>query len=425
MTSRDLDRQVVITGVGVLSPIGVGQSAFWQSLIDAKSGVRALGDVGLPGFPIQFGGFVDEFDPKAFVTPRKSIKLMCRETQLGMAAASLAMENAQLDSQEIVPERFGVVFGSQMLYGDPREFVDLFRASLGEEGFCMQSYGSHVLSQLFPLWLLKYLPNMGACHVGIAHNARGYSNSIVQGNVSGLLAIIEATLKIQEGTADVMIAGGIGSFSSPTYQLVHGTALLSKRNDDPSAASRPFDADRDGTVMGEGSGALILESRKHAESRGAKVLATFRGFARSFGKSMQGQYPTVTAVRRSIESALHSAQFSAIELGHINAHGLSCVDDDRVEAQAINLAAGDTPVTAPKSFFGNLGSGSGAVEAIVSVLALANKLIPPTLNYRTPDPQCPVKVVRDHPVGSDKPAALILNQAATGQAVAVVFARND
>jgi len=422
MTLRDSDRQVVITGVGVLSPIGVGQAAFWESLVDARSGIGPLGEAALPQFPVQFGGVVDGFDPRAFVKPRKSIKLMSREIQLGMAAASLAVENAQLDTEQVDPERLGVVYGSEMLYCDPLETVELYHASLKEDGFSIGSFGRNLLSQLFPLWMLKYLPNMGACHVAIAHHACGHNNTIVQGEVSSLLAIIEAALKIQEGTADVMIAGGIGSLLGFTRQSVNGTDRLSKRHDDPAAACRPFDSDRDGIVMGEGSGALILESRKHAKSRGARVRAAFSGFARLFGQPSEGWYPDPAAIRHSIEMALDSAQLRPDDLGHINAHAAGSVAADRVEAQAIQGIAGQIPVTAPKSLFGNLGAGGGSVEAIVSVLALENNLIPPTLNYQTPDPECPVNVVRDQPLATDKPAAMVLNQAPTGQAVAVVLA---
>jgi len=424
MTGSDLDRQVVITGVGVVSPIGIGRGAFWRSLEESKTGIQHLGGSEMAGSLAQIGGLVEGFDSKSFVKPRKSIKLMCREIQFGLGAAGLAVADAKLDTQVINSEKFGVVFGSELLYGDPRETEDLFRACLNDDQFSIDSFGRHLLAQLFPLWMLRYLPNMVACHVGIAHNACGHNNTVVSGEVSSLLAVIEGAIKIEKGAADVMIVGGIGALTSFTRQAIAGTDRLSNRIEQPAAASRPFDAGRDGLVISEGSGALVLESRRHAGERGARSLAKVCGFSRGFAPPPDVLSPSRDAIHRSIESALANARMNAGDLAHVNAHGASEVVADRVESHAIRDAIGDVPVTAPKSLIGHMGAGGGAVEAVATVLSLEKRLVPPTLNYETPDPECPVNVVHGLPLATDKPAAMLLNHTISGQAVAVVVARD-
>ncbi|MCA9201266.1 MAG: beta-ketoacyl-[acyl-carrier-protein] synthase family protein, partial [Planctomycetales bacterium] len=274
--------------------------------------------------------------------------------------------------------------------------------------------------KMFPLWMLKYLPNMAACHVAIAHDARGPNNTIVLGEASSLLAVSEAASYIQRGMADVMMAGGTGSRLNLTNMLYRGDWDLSKRNDDPSAAMRPFDKDRDGTVNGEGSAVVMLESRRHAERRGAPIMAQL--LATHSTVDVGGSKKTrIEAVERSIEGVMKSGQIDPTSIAHINAHGASTVDDDTMEATAIANILGDVPVTAPKSYFGSLGAGSGLVELVASVLSLQHGRVPPTLNYKSPDPDCPINVVHQQTLESNLPVAICLNQSSTGQAVSVAL----
>jgi 3-oxoacyl-[acyl-carrier-protein] synthase II len=273
---------------------------------------------------------------------------------------------------------------------------------------------------MFPLWMLKYLPNMVACHVGIAHDARGPNNTIVIGEVSSLLAFSECAYSIARGVADVMIAGGTGSRLNLTACLNRGDSNLSHHEADPEKASRPFDADRDGMVNGEGAGALILESRGHAEARGATILAQVVGAGQSCEPRLDGRPATGDALRRSIMRALSDAEMTPAEIGHYNANGLSTIEDDRLEAKVVHECLGDVPVTAIKSYFGNLGAGSGMCELAASVLALVHGEIPRTLNYERPDPECPIQVVQE-PQPINRPTAMIANQSGTGQAAAVIL----
>jgi 3-oxoacyl-[acyl-carrier-protein] synthase II len=269
--------------------------------------------------------------------------------------------------------------------------------------------------------MLKYLPNMAACHISIVHDARGPNNSIVQGGASSLLAVIEAATVIERGLADAMLAGGSGSLVQSSCLPFRGWDHLSNWPGAPAEAARPFDARRTGLVPGEGSAVLILESRAHAERRGAKVLASIAGYGRRHEPIAKGQPARGTAIEHSIAAALQRANLQPQDIGHVNAHGESSPVHDAVEARAIASALGDVPVTAIKSYFGDLGAGSGAVELAASVLALASGNVPPTLNYLSPDPACPVHVIRGSPLPVDRPAAVVLNQSNTGQAAALVI----
>jgi 3-oxoacyl-[acyl-carrier-protein] synthase II len=382
-----------------------------------RSGVARIAHLENSSMPVNFGAELKDFDPKQYVRPRKALKVMCREIQVAFAAADLAVQDSGLAGGQADPDRMGSLFGSEMLYGDVHDTADLFAKCEQDNKFQFEKFGQNFPSQMFPLWMLKNLPNMAACHVAIAHDARGPNNTIVLGDVSSLVALIEAMQVIHRDAADVMIVGGMGTRVELTGWIYRADLKLSHRLDDPQAASRPFDLDRDGMVNGEGAAALILESRAHAEQRGANILCTIRGWGNSMAS---GQVGMDVAIRRSIEQALRTSGANLADLSHVNAHGLSSVEHDVAEATAIHQTVGDVPVTAMKSLFGNLGAGGGAVELVGSILALNDHVVPRTLNYVTPDPYCPVNVVQDEPLERTETLALKLSQSATGQAAAVM-----
>ncbi len=416
-------REVVITGMGIVSPIGIGREAFWESLINGRSGVQTFQSIDASGFGVRFGAEILDFDPKAYVRPRKSLKVMSREIQLGFAAADMALADAGFDPSQIAPERLGVVFGADPIYSELSEWVPVYRRAMVENRLVYDKWAPSVMSEMYPLWLLKYLPNMTPCHVAIAHDARGPNNSIVMAEVSGLLAIAEAMRIVERSHADMMIAGASSAMRiHPTSLIFHAEALLSRRNDDPAAACRPFDADRDGMVNGEGAAAFVLESRQHAERRGARILARIVADASRFEPQPTGAAISGAAIRRAIEAALSATGMKPSDIGHVNAAGLGTPEHDRAEARAIRDALGDVPVTAPTSYFGHLGAAAGAVEMVASLLALERGQIPPTLNYDRPDPECRINVVSRSPRPSKKPTALALNQTLSGQAAALLLA---
>lgn len=413
--------EVVITGVGVVSPIGVGREAFAAALAAGRSGVARIAQFDPSGLPVQIGAEIRDYDPKQYVRPRKSLKVMCREIQLAFGAAELAWEDAGLDAATVDPERLGVVLGSEFLYGELDELVAPYRSCLVDGQFDFTRWGPHALSELTPLWMLKYLPNMAACHIGIAHDARGPCNSITLGEVSSMLALAEATRVIERGMADMMIAGGISSRLHPTPLVYRSNDELSHRNAEPERASRPFDAQRDGMVNGEGAAVVILESAAHAQRRGARALAQVRGASNRFQPGMPNAVlaPEI-AIRASLAAALDEAQLAPSELGYVSAHGVSTVARDRSEARVIRELLGETPVTALKSYVGNIGAGAGALETVAAVLALEQRQIPATLNYEHPDPECPVNVVQE-PRPLAQPSVALLSHNTTGQAAALIL----
>ena len=414
--------EVVVTGVGIVSPIGIGREAFWRSLCEGHSGVGIIQRFDPAGLPLRLAAEVRDFYAKRYVAQRKQLKVMCRDAQLGVAAAGLACRDAGLEPSKIDQNRFGVVLGADRICTPLDDSEPTYRACLVDGRFDFGRWWAEGAAASFPLSFLRVLPNMIASHVSIAHDARGPNNTIHQAEASGLLAVAEAASVIRRGAADVMLAGGASSQLDP-FDCVRHCAVggLSSRQDDPAAAMRPFDADRDGQVYGEGAAMFILELRSHAEARGAAILARVLAAA-SACDATNGS--SSSSLRRAMQLALTQAGVSAAQLGHVNAHGLSTREDDVIEAQAIHAIAPEAPVTAPKSYFGNLGAAAGAMEMAVSVLAFGAGLAPPTLNYWRPDPRCPIEVIRGEPMRlSDRaPSALLLNRTAAGQAVAVVLA---
>lgn len=413
-------REVVITGVGVVSPIGIGCDAFWESLVGGRSGVRPITSFDTTDLPVSFGGEIRDFDPKLYVRPRKSLKVMGRDIQLGFTAADLAMVDAGIAGGSIAPDRFGVVFGGDMIYTDLADLESTFRRCSTDGRFRFEDWADSFMEELYPLWLLKQLPNMIASHIAIAHDARGPNNTIVLGDVSSLLAIAEAASVIRRGWADVMIAGGAGSRLHPLAIVARGESIVSHRRDDCERACRPFDRDRDGMVNGEGAGAFVLESYEHAVARRATVRARLAGDASRYERRPGRTAPLVgDSLSAAIRATLSKSGLEPRDVSHVNAHGLSTVAEDRYEAAVIRRHLGDVPVTAPKSFFGHLGAGGGAVELAASVIGIGRGLVPPTLNYEAADPDCPVNVVRDGPQPFRDGAILTLNVARPGQAAAL------
>jgi 3-oxoacyl-[acyl-carrier-protein] synthase II len=413
--------EIVITGAGIVSPIGIGVEPFWAALCEGRSGIRRLAQFDSPILPPVLGGEVADFDPKQYVRPRKSLKVMSRDVQLGFTAADLACADSRLRETPIDPERMGVMLGADLISCELDELVGTYRKCVVDGQFDFDRWGAAAKAELYPLWMLKYLPNMPACHIGIAQDARGPNNTITLGDVSTLSALAEAARVLERGNVDAMIAGGVNSRLNPMLWVRSHVFGQSRRSGDPAAASRPFDATRDGLVDGEGAAAFILETRPHAESRGATILGRIGGFASVFQPSANGQPRIDVAIARAIAAALASAGLKPAEVGFVVAHGMGTIDGDRFEATAIREVLGDVPVTSPKSYFGYLGAASGALETAVGLLSLQNGQVPPTLNYEHPDPQCPINVVRGRPLPIERSTALILSYSPQGQATALVL----
>jgi 3-oxoacyl-[acyl-carrier-protein] synthase II len=412
-----LRRDICITGIGLVSPLGLGRECFWQALRAGRSGIGLMSSFEAGKLPTRLAAEVRDFNPLEHVKPRKSLKVMARDTQFGMTAASLARTDAGLGPTAVDPDRFGVVFAADTLNSPIADSEETFRRCMVDGVFHAELFGPSVMSAAYPLGMLKLLPNMLACHVSIAQDARSHNNTLYAGEVSSLLALGEAASVIDRGSADVMLVGGASSRMLPIdWARAYLTLELSHRDDDPAGAMRPFDARRDGQVRGEGGAGLMLEEARHAQRRGARIWARVLGWGSSADLDQPG-----AGLARAIGQALTAAGIEPRHIGHINAHGLSSRASDALEARVLAEVLPGVAVTAPKSYFGNLNAAGGMLEAIASVIAIAEDFVPPTLNYTEPDPECPVPVVAGEGLRGAAPFALLVNRTAAGQAAAVVL----
>jgi 3-oxoacyl-[acyl-carrier-protein] synthase II len=411
-------REIVITGIGVVSPIGVGQEKFWQSLLNGVSGIDVREGFSAADTPFRIAAKVKGFDAKQYVKPRKALKIMCEPIQFACAAAAMAFEHAKLDGVAISPDRIGTIFGTESFFANPNEVADAFRKCMSGREFDHDLWGEIGIRAIEPLWMLKYLPNMAASHIAISIDARGPSNSICQGEASGLLAMIEAADLIQRGVADIVLTGGTGSQMEMSAMLTRGCHKLSQRIHEPERACRPFDRDRDGMVTGEGAGAVVLESAEHASARGATPLARLAGWSRSFQDPEHADFPL--AIQQNFEASLQHAQMLPSEIGLVNANASGSVRGDLVEAVAIERVFGQTPVVAHKGNFGNTGAGSSIVELLGAMLAIEQGIIPPTLNCDVVDPLCHVNVVTSK-TSLEKRGVLKSSFSSSGQICSIIL----
>ncbi len=415
-------RRAVITGVGVLSPIGLDAASFWRSLHEGTSGVRPITAFDPSTLPVRFAGEIPDFDAKNYVDKkdRRGLKMMARTIQLAVGAAQLALNDAAVDKTKLVPERFGVEFGAGLIAAELPELADASRVSANGRvnHIDLEKWGAEGIPIIQPLWMLKYLPNMLACHVSILHDARGPNNSITEGDASGLLAIGEVFRILGRDQADFFLVGGAESKINP-LSLVRQCLYepLSHRNDAPEKACRPFERRRDGLVVGEGAGVFVLEELEHAKQRGARIYAEVVGFGAAFSPDLKGD-----GLARAVRAALNEAGVGPEEVDHVNAHGLSARESDEWEARNLQSVFGssNTPVVAVKSYMGNLGAAGGTTEMAASVLGLHHGEVPRTLNYDDPDPDCPVNVTTS-PRPTTRPYMVKVSFTQMGQCAAVVL----
>lgn len=429
-------QRVVITGVGLISPLGNTPQEFLAALRNRRSGVAPLQAVPPGTLPVSngaearyFTGAIEQFgelDKALQKSIRKGQKVMCREIEMGVAAAQLALLNSAFDAQKRDADRTGVIYGCDYIMTLPEEFTAGILKCLNDQGeFNFQRWAELGLPQVNPLWLLKYLPNMPASHIAIYNDLRGPNNSLTLREASAGAAIAEAHSTISRGHADALLVGATGSRVLP-FRALQSTMQekLAADCDDPARMSRPFAPDRDGAVLGEGAGALMIESLANAKSRSANILAEVLGY----GSSAVGESQTPKYQQKALENSIRAAMRGAGKqptIGHISAHGLGTIETDSQEANAIAACFGPAdqapPVVAAKSYFGNIGAGSGMLEVIASLLCFTQDRLFDTLNCKTPANDCPIRIAT-----SDTPAGdsfISLNVTPQGQANAVRIAR--
>ncbi len=395
-------RRVAVTGLGVVAPNGFGKDAFWSACVNGASGVGPIRCFDASGHPVRVAAEVHDFDAAPFLPPehRKSLKIMGRAARFGVAAAGLAVQDSGLDLGRVDPERVGVVLGTGLVPIDLPEVAPLLADACREDGrLHTDRLGQNGAGALAPLWVLKYLPNMTAAHVSMAHNARGPNSTITTACAAATQAVGEAFRLIARDDADFVLAGGADSRIDPLLILAYvALGALSRASRPAAEVSRPFDGERDGFVMGEGAGVLVLEELEHARRRGAVIYAEVLGLGSSFDAyAVTRPDPEARGAARAIEWALREARVDPHDVDYINAHGTSTRLNDQMETRAVKEVFGEgakaLPMSSIKSMVGHLIGAAGAVEAVATALTLHQGVVPPTINQTRPDPDCDLDYV--------------------------------
>lgn len=428
----------VITGLGAITPLGLNYKDLWLAIQQGKCGINRITAFDPAGFTCQIAGQAPEFSIRDYVPKamRKTTKLMSRDIELSVVAADDAFKDAGLvtkafDEQNITinPKRTAITLGAGLISCDLIELAPAVAKSITDGKFDIKKWGADGINLLTPLWLLKYLPNMLACHVGIIHDIQGPSNTITCAEAAGQIAIGEAAQIIQRGDADVALAGGGEAKVNP---IVHIRQCLLKRaasnyNDNPTAACRPFDAKAAGSVFGEAAACIVMESSENAQNRNAKIYAQIAGLGQSC--SINSKYESIEndgkGIQYAIESALDEAKINPQQLDLIIPHGTGILADDAAEAAAIHNALGNAidaiPVFPTKSLVSNTGAAAGAVDVITACCMMRDGIIPAAKN-------CENNVsklnIAKHQIKKNINYVLCCSYTYGGQTAAVVLSKN-
>lgn len=410
-----MSRRVVVTGVGLVCALGIGTDQVWKNLLAGKSGVRSITQFDTTGFDCSIAGEVRDFEPLHWVE-KKELKKMGRFIQIALAATDFAVSMAELKVTPDIAELTGVYVGSGIGGFDiiEREHSKLLHGGPG---------------RISPFFIPAAIVNLASGHISIRYGAKGPNSATATACSASAHAVGDSLRLIKHGYAEVMICGGAEAAITPMG--VGGFAAmkaLSTRNEEPERASRPFDAQRDGFVIGEGAGILVLESLEYAERRGARILAEVTGY----GMSGDAHHITAPAedgdgAYRVMRATLHDAQIEPQQIGYINAHGTSTPLGDAIETRAMKRVFGEhakkIAVSSTKSMTGHLLGGAGGLEAGISVLALRDQILPPTINQETLDPECDLDYIPNHARKADVEYALSNSFGFGGTNAALIFKR--
>lgn len=433
--------RVVITGLGAASPLGLSVGDMWEGLCAGRCGIGEIKAFDPVGFSCKLAGEVPDYKIQSYLPKsyRKAAKLMSRDIELAVVASDEALKSSGLvtkaidpDKINVDPSRVAINFGAGLISCDLIELSPAVAVSVTDGRFDIKKWGKEGLEQVTPLWLLKYLPNMLACHVGIIHDIQGPSNSITCAEASAHLAIGEAAQIISRGDSDVALAGGAEAKVNPIVMIRQ--CLLrratSENNDDPTSACRPFDANAKGSVFGEGAGVVVLESLERAQGRGVKIYAEVVGVgsSNSINPAYEHLEPDGKGIQIAVEKALADAQIQPDDLDLIVPHGTGIAADDIAEARGIEAALGEAvkeiAVWPTKSMLSNTGAASGALDVIAAVRAMAEGKIPAAKNCDRKADSCNLNIVKQAQK-TDIRYALCCSYTYGGQTAAVVLKKFD
>ena len=414
---KNATTRVVITGMGAMTPLGESVDEYWDSLVNGRSGIASMTLCDSSEFPSRISGEVTGFDPGDYID-RREHRRMARFSQMAVAAAAVAIEDSGLNLSKESVDRIGVVMGN------------------GNGGFPTTEDNARILvrrggMRMSPFFIPMILPNMAAANVSRLYGLKGYTSTVITACAAGTQAIGEAAVALQRGVADVILGGGceagISQLGLGGFNVIKA---LSRQNEEPEKASRPFDAKRDGFVPSEGAAVLVMETLEHAESRGAEILAEVTGYGVS-SDAFHAVQPDEdgTGAARAIRWAIEDAELKPGDISYINAHGTSTPINDQVETMAIKLAFGneayDVPISSTKSMIGHALGGAGAIEGVACVKSIQNGLIHPTINYQHPDPECDLDYVPNEAREVDVAHVLSNSFGFGGQNACVVFSRME
>lgn len=393
-------RRVVVTGLGCVTPVGNSIEAMWKSLQEAKSGIDYITHFDATGFPTKFAAEVRGYSLGDYIPNPERFEYAGRNIRFAIGAAAQAVKDAGLEAGGKAPERFGVYLGAGEGQQDFMLFMSIIAEAQSKTGeFDMETFTRLSLERMNPKAEMEQEPNMPAGHLASLFNAQGPNLNCLTACAASSQAIGEATEIIRQGEADIMLSGGAHSMIHPFgvtgFNLL---TALSTHNDAPRQASRPFDRNRDGFVLGEGAGMLILEELEHAKSRGARIYGEVAGYGSTADAyRITDIHPQGRGATSCIKMALADARLNPTDIEYVNAHGTSTEVNDKVETAAIKHSLGDhaykVAVSSTKSMMGHLIAAAGSAEAIVCLLAMRDGILPPTINYETPDPDCDLDYV--------------------------------
>ena len=427
-----MERRAVITGLGMVTPLGIGKEENWQNLVAGKSGIVQIDSLKAKEISVAIGGMIKNFKAKDFIKDRKALKLSFRNVHLAIAAAQLAVEDAGIKNGEVDPARFGCFIGSGGGgYDDGPGFSDLAEPLLQswsqEKGkFDPVKFGTDGIASTYPLFLLKTLPNNAFYYITLMNNIQGENDNIIASFTGGSQAIGDAARAVRRGATEVAIAGGYDSLLLPGTLFSFGVLELLSKNKSPAEACRPFDAKRDGMVLSEGAGMVIIEEMSRAKKRGAPIYAEIAGYSNSSSAHHLYQpSPSGIGISVALKKSLNDAKMEPSAIDYINADGVATPLSDKAETLAIKNVFGShahqVPVSSTKSMMGHLGTGAGGVELIISTLAMQENILPPTINYEKPDPDCDLDYVPNQAREKEIHTALSINQGLGGQCTCLII----
>lgn len=425
-----MKRRVVVTGLGCVTPLGNSIEDTWQGMKDMRSGVGPITHFDAAKFPTRFAAEVKGYDFESYVDDPARFADAGRNIRFAIGAASQAVNHSGIhDAASFDPTRFGVYLGAGEGQQDFMQFMSLVAGANDDGQVDLQKFTKDFMASMNPRFELELEPNMPAAHLASLFNAQGPNFNCLTACAASSQAIGEATEIIRRGDADVMLSGGAHSMIHPFgvtgFNLL---TALSEHNDNPTGASRPFDLNRDGFVLGEGAGMVILEDLEHAKARGAQIFGEVKGYGSTADAyRITDIHPEGRGAIACIKMALNDAEINPEEIGYVNAHGTSTKVNDQVETMAVKGGLGDharnTPVSSIKSMMGHLIAAAGSVEAITCLLAMRDGVLPPTINYETPDPACDLDYIPNQPREVQANACLSNSFGFGGQNVSLILSR--